>query len=88
MKKYMSKFLVALLFVLTIVILLIRIKLLSNQNVKACTFFALDTSISISIYDQLVNADKLLNSTKDLVYDFENKQIGYYHQEVHQYIVD
>ena len=73
MKKIISKLIIALVFVLTIVMFLIRIKLPTNQKVETSTFFALDTSISISIYDQLDNVDEILNSTKELVLNFENK---------------
>ena len=44
-----------------------------NQRVETSTFFALDTSVSISIYDQLNNVDEILNNTKELVSKFENK---------------
>ena len=73
MKKSISRFIIALIFVITIVLFLIRIKLPTNQKVETSTFFALDTSISISIYDQLNNVDEILNNTKELVSNFENK---------------
>lgn len=73
MKKYIGKFIIALIFAITIVLFLIRIKLTINQKAETCTFFALDTSITISIYDKLDNVEDILNRTKELVYGFENK---------------
>ena len=73
MKKSLSKFIIALIFVLTIVLFLIRIKLPTNQKVETTSFFALDTNITINVYNHIDNIDIIFDNTKQLIKDFENK---------------
>ena len=73
MKKILSKFIIALIFVLTIVLFLIRIKLPINQNTETCSFFALDTNITINVYNHVGNIDLIFDNTKELIKSLENK---------------
>ena len=73
MKKSLSKFIIALIFVLTIVLFLIRIKLHINQKVETCSFFALDTNIIINVYNHVDNIDLIFDNTKELIKSFENE---------------
>lgn len=73
MKNSLSKFIIALIFVLTIALFLIRIKLPIIQKTETYSFFALDTNIIINVYNHVDNIDLIFDNTKELIKSFENE---------------
>lgn len=73
MKQNLTKFIITLVFILTIVLFLIRIKFPTSQQVETCSFFALDTNITINVYNKVDDIEKIFDDIKNIIEYFENK---------------